>query len=138
MNKDISHYKQIFSSARSKARRAGVSWNLSFDEWLEWWGKDLDKMGRGQNDLRMVRISESEPFSLENLRKVDAIQLGKILSSRHRNKACSAYSDENIFRKDAMVYSPSKDDDDDSTDGNEPLFDRSMVKMSAFVIDKRR
>lgn len=138
MKKELADYKQVFSNARSRANKSGVGWILSFDEWIEWWGDDIDRIGTGQNDLRMVRISDKEPFSIHNIRKVDAIQFGKIISAKRRNRASFVHAEENAFRKDAMVYSASKEIDNDHIDDNEPLFDRTMLKRAAFLIDKRR
>ena len=36
------------------AKKRGIGWELSFEQWLEFWGEDIDRRGSGANDLQML------------------------------------------------------------------------------------
>jgi hypothetical protein len=42
---------------------------FSFEEWLEWWGDDLDRRGTGHDQLQMQRIGDQGPYAPGNVRK---------------------------------------------------------------------
>lgn len=45
---------------------------MTFDEWLEWWGDDLDKRGRHRDSLVMARHGDKGPYALGNIKKITA------------------------------------------------------------------
>lgn len=49
---------------RAKAR--GVEWLFTFETWMEWWGADFERRGRGPNDLVMARKGDVGPYSPDN------------------------------------------------------------------------
>ena len=59
------------------AARRGIEWKFSFESWLEWWGKDLDKRGSRSGDLCMQRIWDIGPYSPENCVKGTPLQNAK-------------------------------------------------------------
>lgn len=58
-----------FYTQQNHAKRRGIEWKLTFEEWLLWWGEDLDKRGRGFGKLQMCRIGDEGPYSLGNIYK---------------------------------------------------------------------
>lgn len=58
-----------FQSQRSGAMTRRIGWELTFEQWLEWWGDDVDRRGRGPNDLQMQRINDAGPYALGNIVK---------------------------------------------------------------------
>lgn len=51
------------------AKRRGIDFTLTYPEWLEWWGEDITKRGRGLGKLQMCRNNDSGPYSLSNIYK---------------------------------------------------------------------
>ena len=66
---DIAKAKQAYRTQKRGARHRGIEWQLTFEQWQEWWGEDLPKRGRGRNDLSMQRPCDSGPYALGNIRK---------------------------------------------------------------------
>lgn len=71
---------------RAKALVRGIEWKFTFDSWLEWWGDDLDRRGRGTFDLCMMRPGDVGPYSPENTRKGTVLQNGKSRGVNIRTK----------------------------------------------------
>jgi len=61
--------KKRFTSQKRNAKTRGVEWNLTFEEWMEWWGDDLDRRGSGHDLLQMQRIGDAGAYELGNIRK---------------------------------------------------------------------
>ena len=61
--------KRMFNSQKANAAKRGIEWLFSFDDWLEFWGEDLEKRGVGHDMLCMMRFGDTGPYSKENTRK---------------------------------------------------------------------
>lgn len=66
---DIQEAKHKFDVQRGNAKRRGIEWKFTFEQWLEWWGDDIDRRGVGPDDLQMQRYHDKGPYSPENVRK---------------------------------------------------------------------
>ena len=62
-------YKQQYNQQKAGAKKRGIEWQLSFDEWLEFWGEDIDKRGRGHDQLCMQRFHDQGPYHPSNVKK---------------------------------------------------------------------
>jgi hypothetical protein len=51
------------------ANHRGIPFDLSFDEWLSWWGEDIHNRGRGVGKLQMCRKSDLGGYTLDNIYK---------------------------------------------------------------------
>lgn len=60
---------QAYRSQKHNANRRGIGWELTFKEWCDFWGDDIDRRGRGGNQLGMQRILDSGPYKLGNIIK---------------------------------------------------------------------
>ncbi len=60
---------QKFCTQRNHARHRGIEWRFSFEQWLEWWGDDLDRRGVGHDELQMQRIADAGAYEPGNVRK---------------------------------------------------------------------
>ena len=65
----ISDAKRAFLRQKEAAKRRGIGWELTFEQWLEFWGDDLPRRGRGWNELGMQRPCDSGPYAVGNIRK---------------------------------------------------------------------
>jgi len=59
-----------YTSQKGHAKHRGIEFNLTFEEWMDWWGDDFDKRGRGKDDLVMARIGDTGPYELGNIKKI--------------------------------------------------------------------
>lgn len=67
MRNDIDFGK--YNSQRHAAIRRGISWELTFEQWIEWW-KATSKYhlrGRKGHEYCMCRIGDKGPYSLDNI-----------------------------------------------------------------------
>ena len=62
-------YHKAYQAQKSSARSRRIEWNLTFREWREWWGTDIDNRGRGADQLQMQRFNDSGPYALWNISK---------------------------------------------------------------------
>ena len=78
MNKfDDRDYRSYYNSM-TKYRNCGVEWNLTFEEWLDWWNATghYHERGRKTGQYVMVRKDITKPFALDNIEcKVSGSQI---------------------------------------------------------------
>jgi hypothetical protein len=65
----LPQYRAKFNQQRTAARRSGIDWQITFEEWYEWWGDDIDRRGKGHGNVQMQRVLGTGPISLSNIRK---------------------------------------------------------------------
>lgn len=58
-----------FIKQRQHARRRGVEWRLTFEEWLHVWraSGNFEQRGRGDHQFCMARIGDSGPYEVGNV-----------------------------------------------------------------------
>lgn len=61
--------KRKFLTQRTNAKNRGVAWDLSFDQWRNWWlaTGHVDERGRLRGQWVMARPYDSGPYALGNL-----------------------------------------------------------------------
>lgn len=88
-------YKDKFNIQKYHAHKRGIEWQLTFEEWLAWWGDDITKRGRKSGQLVMARIGDVGPYALSNIKKItvndnhkeaDSKCLGKLQSEETKLK----------------------------------------------------
>jgi hypothetical protein len=73
-------YKREFNMQKAAAKFHGCEWELTFEEWRDWWGDDIERRGRRKHDLVMGRIDTTKPYRLDNIVKrehADNIDVGR-------------------------------------------------------------
>ena len=80
MDRREAHKK--FCQQRCNARARGIEWRLTFKDWLEWWGEDLDRRGPHINELCMQRFADQGPYALGNIRKGTPRDNGRTRAAR--------------------------------------------------------
>jgi hypothetical protein len=58
-----------FLKQRRGAKYRGIAWELTFTEWLEWWGDDIKLRGKMKSSLCMCRHGDVGAYNLENIYK---------------------------------------------------------------------
>lgn len=68
--KDNSIWRKKYGTQKHHAVKVRkIEWNLTFEEWFEWWGDDIHRRGKGKDDLVMARFGDVGPYSLDNIYK---------------------------------------------------------------------
>ncbi|PRE20310.1 hypothetical protein [Burkholderia multivorans] len=65
----LAKYRIAFNLQRHNAGRRGIGWELTFEQWLEWWGEDIERRGVGPDRLQMQRIADAGPYAIGNIKK---------------------------------------------------------------------
>ncbi len=66
---DAKRALRSYRAQKSNAKRRGIGWELTFHQWCEWWGEDIDRRGAGHDKLCMQRVADTGPYALDNIRK---------------------------------------------------------------------
>lgn len=108
-----SDIKQKYRTQKSVAKRRGIEWKLTFEQWLAWWGSDLSNRGTGKNKLQMQRLHDKGAYEIGNIVKgyplQNAITRGNCILKKNQDKKAA----EHQKRLDAMMFEPSLEDSDD-------------------------
>jgi hypothetical protein len=60
---------RAFQAQRTSARRRGIEWQFSFEEWWDWWQIDerWERRGHGLGKLQMARFNDEGPYNPSNV-----------------------------------------------------------------------
>ena len=78
------NYKQKYYSHKFGAKRRGIEFMFTYDEWIAWWGDDIDNRGNAPDNLCMSRYGDVGPYHPDNVFK-NTISKN---SSEGNNKIC--------------------------------------------------
>ena len=66
---DLDTARKKYEQQKRSAASRGIEWGLTFEQWLDWWGEDLDRRGVGTSNLQMQRPADRGPYAIGNIRK---------------------------------------------------------------------
>lgn len=143
---DEKRAKARFVSQKHGAEHRGIGWELTFDQWLEWWGSDLDRRGNGPLDLQMCRRGDAGPYSLGNIYKGTQKENAQTAGNLKRNRAADMAKQAHEAHLNALMWGASKDNyRDDEIDPDVVEIARLTGNLhvpnfthAAFVTDKGR
>lgn len=129
---------------RHGARLRGIDFRLTFEQWLEWWGDDLDRRGVGPDDLQMQRQGDSGAYEIGNIRKGTPRENAKTRGAIKRAAASKRAKELREAALDAAMFQPSveqspwRDMTEDECELNR-MFNRSGLQRgpNSFLVDKR-
>ncbi len=58
-----------YRSQKHNAARRGIGWELTFKQWCDWWGEDIERRGTRRGCLQMQRYMDRGPYALGNIKK---------------------------------------------------------------------
>lgn len=61
--------RKCWLDQRATSKTRGVEFNLSFEEYCEFWGDDFENKGIKMNDLCMGRYDDAGPYEVGNIYK---------------------------------------------------------------------
>lgn len=70
--------------AAAQARFRGEQWLVSWEQWLEFWGDDWARRGRGPDQLRMARLDWQQPWQISNMVKLTQLDHNRHSRSQER------------------------------------------------------
>jgi hypothetical protein len=110
-------YRKAFYAQRREAGVRGIGWELTFEQWIEWWGEDITRRGNHFDQLQMQRFEDKGPYAIGNIQKGAPKQNRKTQSAMLHNARAEKAAAEHQARLDAMMWAPSADEDDRDEDG---------------------
>lgn len=75
--------RRAFRGQRHGAARRGIEFKLTYHQWVEWWGDDIDQRGRTKHALVMARRRDQGAYELGNIYKTTQAQNGKDAERAH-------------------------------------------------------
>lgn len=113
---DVKKALRAYRTQEAHARARGIAWQFTFKTWVDWWGDDIEKRGRGAFDLQMQRVADRGPYHPDNVRKgtprMNAATRGRMKRLRESLEGHARLQAE----IDAADPVPSKEYDDRSDD----------------------
>jgi hypothetical protein len=62
-------YFTQFNNQRQNAYKRNIDWHFSYDDWVNWWGDDIQFRGKGKGKLCMARQGDQGPYHPNNVFK---------------------------------------------------------------------
>lgn len=100
--------KVRFGQQMHAAKTRGISWDLTFEQWLEWWGSDLEKRGSCPESLQMCRKGDVGSYSLGNIYKGTRDENFKTGHKTRGNKASVRKKCKHEAYLDSLMWAPSR------------------------------
>ena len=85
-------YYTQFNNHRQNAYKRDIEFQFTYEEWVAWWGDDIDKRGKSKGQFVMARNGDIGPYHPDNVRKATCSEnvsegnKGKIVSKETRSK----------------------------------------------------
>lgn len=125
---DLRKARAAYHNQKSGARARGIEFKLTFDEWLEFWGRDIEHRGKHRHQLCMQRPCDKGAYELGNIRKgtpkENGVTKGAMYQARAWDAARWAYLE-------AVEPSP-----DDETPDDRPAYNPLGYVTSASCWDR--
>ena len=110
-----------YESQKQNAESRNIEFLLSFRQWLEWWGDDLFRRGRGAKALQMQRFLDQGPYALWNIKKGTPAQNSKTAANMARKRKTDAAKARVEALLDAAMWAPSAEALPERTEDEEEL-----------------
>jgi hypothetical protein len=125
---DINKYRRAYHNQKAHAAQRGIEFLLTFQEWCDFWGEDIERRGNGPNDLQMQRHADTGPYTIGIIRKGTPKQNAVTAWNMRRKRECEMSAEELQIALDAMMNEPDRLDHDD--DGRESHYFHMGIKSS--------
>ncbi len=60
---------KAWQQQKGNAQRRGIDFNITYEEFCNFWGNDFNKRGIGVNKLQMCRYKDQGPYEIGNVYK---------------------------------------------------------------------
>jgi len=96
--------KQKYGEQKNRAIRRNIEWHFTFEEWVAWWGDDIDKRGRSKDSLVMARHNDIGPYHPDNVRKATVTENVNESNSRYMHKVTTKDGEFESIESAAKFY----------------------------------
>jgi hypothetical protein len=103
---DICHYRGLFNSQKGTAKARGIDFLLTFQEWCNFWGEDIDRRGSGPDSLQMQRNLDTGPYALGNIKKGTPKQNSATYQNMRLNRQTEQAGVDLQIELDALMNEP--------------------------------
>lgn len=111
MTEKMKDLRLAFNAQKSGAKRRGIEFHFTFDEWLEWWGPDIAYRGKRAGCLQMQRFADSGPYAPGNVKKGYPKNNARTRAATLANRRAEQAKAERERMADAAMNIESKHDD---------------------------
>lgn len=127
-------YRVAFDKQKYNAKQRGISFKLTFAEWKDFWGSDIDRRGSGACDLQMQRFADQGAYELGNIRKGTPRQNALTRCAINANRRSEQAAARHQSAIDAMLSEPSPPPSDIHTEWDF----KGRHKLGITTSDQRR
>ena len=103
-----------FKQQKQRAKQRGIEFNLTFEEWLDFWGEDISKRGKGKGQLQMQRFHDSGAYEIGNIKKGTAKDNAKTRGACRRLASAVRAKNNHESNLNRLMFEESKPDKDDA------------------------
>ncbi len=61
-------YKEQYRIQKQNARRRGIGFEITYEQWLEVWGDKIEQRGVGKGKYCMARNNDQGPYAIDNVK----------------------------------------------------------------------
>lgn len=136
----IGKYLAAYRSQKSGAKQRGIAFELTFKEWCDFWGDDIDRRGTGCDDLQMQRFGDSGPYALWNVKKGTPKQNMRTMGAVRRMRNTTLAGEVREAELDHLMSQESGEDDyldDDAHELSKLGLQSSYDMRHRFVVDEK-
>ena len=102
MNRDI--IKQRYQIQKGCAKRRGIDFEFTYEQWIAWWGDDIVNRGRGAGKLVMARHNDVGDYHPTNVRKATVEENHKEAKNGRKGKTLTAEHKMNLSIAKKQYY----------------------------------
>ncbi len=125
---DINKYRIAYNTQKANAKKRGIGFMLTFQDWCEFWGEDIERRGTGPTNLQMQRFADTGPYAIGNIKKGTPKQNAATRLNMLRKRNCEDAALDVQIALDALMNDDSLTEFDD--DGLEPHYYNMGIKSS--------
>lgn len=121
----------LYVAHKNRSLRRGIGWEISFKEWVDWWGEDIHRRGTGRDQLGMCRFRDEGPYKVGNIYKGTPKENARTRGNMQRKRASLAAHEALEAARDAAIPTSKDWDDDYLTEDEQEL--RSMFGVRSSI-----
>lgn len=130
--------RQKYRLQKSHAKKRGIEWKLTYEEWIAWWGDDIHFRGSRADKLQMQRLHDKGAYEIGNIVKGHPKQNSRTMGNCMLHKSQEQLAKEHQARLDAMMFEPSLEPEDEDM-GN--IYEKEMknngtIKYAKYIADR--
>lgn len=125
--------RTAYHAQKANAKKRGIGWELTFAQWVEWWGEDIHKRGNGHDNLQMQRIGDSGPYALGNIRKGYPRDNSATRFRVWRNRRAEKAKKEHEAFLDALTLALSEEPKDEVSEWDEHIRETFHIHSKVLV-----